>query len=178
MIPLLALVRKDLRLFFSDRRAVIVGLVVPIVCGSFFGYLFGGQRKTNTAKMPILVIDQDDSAISHSVIAQLSGNKNLDVKPSSEDNARHLVSKGKITAAVVIPKNVGTDAGRAMFSGTTKPQIGMLYDPSHAMEVGMIQGILTGAVMQGVSKEMFSGESGRQMMKQSLVELENNRNIP
>ena len=44
MIPFLALVRKDLRLFFQDRRAVIVGLVVPIVCGSFFGYLFGGQR--------------------------------------------------------------------------------------------------------------------------------------
>ena len=34
-----ALVRKDLRMFFSDRRAVIVGLLVPIICGSFFGYV-------------------------------------------------------------------------------------------------------------------------------------------
>jgi len=39
MIPFWALVRKDLRLFFNDRRAVVVGLLVPIVLASFFGYL-------------------------------------------------------------------------------------------------------------------------------------------
>ena len=43
MIPFLALVRKDLRLFFNDRKAVVVGLLVPIVLASFFGYLFGGR---------------------------------------------------------------------------------------------------------------------------------------
>jgi hypothetical protein len=43
MIPFLALVRKDLKLFFSDRKAVVIGLLVPIVCGTFLGYLFGGQ---------------------------------------------------------------------------------------------------------------------------------------
>ena len=30
MIPLLAMIRKDLQLFFSDRRSVIVSFVVPI----------------------------------------------------------------------------------------------------------------------------------------------------
>ena len=35
MIPFLALVRKDLKLFFNDRKAVIVGLLVPIVLASF-----------------------------------------------------------------------------------------------------------------------------------------------
>jgi ABC-2 type transport system permease protein len=38
MIPFLALVRKDLKLFFNDRRAVIVSMLVPIVLASFFGY--------------------------------------------------------------------------------------------------------------------------------------------
>jgi len=72
MIPFLALVRKDLRLFFSDRKAVLVGLLVPIVCGSFFGYLFGGQKgNTETSKVPVLIIDQDNSAISRAIAAQL-----------------------------------------------------------------------------------------------------------
>src|SRR5258708_689717 len=92
MIPFLALVRKVLRLFFNDRRAVVVGLLVPIVCGSFFGYLFGGQGgKTETSRMHVLVIDQDGSAISRGLIAQLSGDKNLDVKTSTPDEAREQV---------------------------------------------------------------------------------------
>jgi ABC-2 type transport system permease protein len=173
MIPLLALVRKDLRLFFSDRRAVIVGLLVPIVCGSFFGYLFGGQGgKAETSKMLVLVIDQDESAISRTLVAQLSGDKNLEVKTSTPGEAREQVRKGKVTAAILIPKDFGTDAGRVFFAGGKKPQIGILYDPSHGMEMGMIEGILTGAVMQAVSKEMFSGQSGREMVNQSLAEID------
>ena len=43
MIPLRALVRRDLRLFFVDRRAVLMSFLAPIVIASFFGYIFGGQ---------------------------------------------------------------------------------------------------------------------------------------
>ena len=170
MIPFWALVRKDLQLFFQDRRAVVVSLLVPIVCGSFFGYLFGGQGtgKTETSRVPVLFIDQDGSDISHELLARLSADKSLDVKPSTLDEARTAVRKGKATAAVVIPKDFGAEAGRAFFSRAKKPEIGVLYDPSHGMELGMVQGILSGAVMQAVSKEMFTGRSGREMVKGSL----------
>ena len=178
MISFGALVRKDLLLFFSDRRAVIVGLLVPIICGSFFGYLFGGQGgKTETSRMPALFVDQDNSAISRGLFAQLSSDKNLDVKPSTLDEARTAVRKGKATAAIVIPKDFGADAGRAFFAGAKKPEIGVLYDPSHGMEVAMVQGILSGAVMQVVSKEMFTGQSGREMMQQSLAQIDKNEQI-
>ena len=178
MISFGALVRKDLLLFFSDRRAVIVGLLVPIICGSFFGYLFGGQGgKTETSRMPVLVIDQDNSAISRGLFAQLSADKHLDVKPSTPDEARTAVRKGKATAAIVIPRDFGADAGRAFFAGAKKPEIGVLYDPSHGIEVGMVQGILSGAVMQAVSQEMFTGKSGREMLKQSLEQVENDDRI-
>ena len=61
MIPFLALVRKDLRLFFGDRRAVVVGLIVPIVLASFFGYLFGGQggQQTGAATLWIASVSCD-----------------------------------------------------------------------------------------------------------------------
>ena len=89
MIPFMALVRKDLRLFFNDRRAVIIAIVVPIILASFFGYLFGGQKgSTEMAKVPVLMIDQDGSDISRGLITQLAGDKNLDVKPSSLADAR------------------------------------------------------------------------------------------
>ena len=33
----------------------------------------------------------------------------------------------------------------------------------------MVAGILTGDVMQAVSKEMFAGQTGREMVKESLA---------
>src|SRR5437868_4164933 len=94
MIPFLALVRKDLKLFFNDRKAVVVGLLVPIVLASFFGYMFGGQSgNTETSKVPVLVIDQDGSEVSQGLIAQLGSDKNLDVKPSTLDAAREADRK-------------------------------------------------------------------------------------
>jgi ABC-2 type transport system permease protein len=179
MIPFLALVRKDLKLFFNDRKAVVVGLLVPIVCGSFFGYLFGGQRgNAETSKVSVLVIDQDASDISRGLIIQLAANKNLDVEPSALDPARESIRKGKVTAAIIIPKEFGKDAGNALFAGTGRPELGVLYDPSHNVELGMVSGILTGAVMQAVSKEMFTGSSGREMVNESLALVENNPRMP
>jgi ABC-2 type transport system permease protein len=179
MIPFLALVRKDLKLFFHDRKAVVVGLVAPIVLASFFGYLFGGQGgDAETSKVPVLVIDQDGSDISRGLITQLGSDKNLDVKPSALDAAREAVRKGKATAAIVIPKDFGRDAGHALFTGANKPELSVLYDPSHNVELGMVKGILSGAVMQAVSKEMFTGRSGRETVNETLAQVENNPQIP
>ena len=179
MIPFLALVRKDLKLFFDDRRAVIVSILVPIVLASFFGYLFGGQGgNAETSKVPVLVIDQDGSNTSRGLITQLGSDNNLDVKPSTLEAGREAVRKGKATAAIVIPKDFGRDAGHALFTGATKPELGVLYDPSHNVELGMVKGILSGAVMQAVSKEMFTGKSGREMVNESLAQVENNPQMP
>jgi ABC-2 type transport system permease protein len=179
MIPFLALVRKDLKLFFNNRRAVIVGLVVPILLASFFGYLFGGQGgNAETSKVSVLVIDQDGSDISRGLMVQLSGDKNLDVKASTLDAAREAVRKGKATAAIVIPKDFGKDAGHALFTGEKKPELSVLYDPSHHVELGMVKGILSGAVMQSVSKEMFNGRSGRETVDEALAQVENNLQLP
>jgi ABC-2 type transport system permease protein len=179
MIPFLALVRKDLKLFFNDRKAVVVGMLVPIVLASFFGYLFGGQKgDAETSKVPVLVIDQDGSDVSRGLITQLGSDKNLDVKPSTLDAAREAIRKGKATAAIVIPRDFGRDAGHALFTGAAKPEVGVLYDPSHNVELGMVKGILSGAVMQTVSKEMFTGRSGREMVNESLAQVDNNPQLP
>jgi ABC-2 type transport system permease protein len=87
------------------------------------------------------------------------------------------VRKGKARAAIVIPKDFGAEAGRAFFAGAKKPEIALLYDPSHSTEMNMVRGIMSGAVMQAVTKEMFSGQSGRELVKESLAQLEKNSEI-
>jgi hypothetical protein len=51
--------------------------------------LSGG--KTETSRVPVLLIDQDNSAISRGLSAQLTSDKNLDVTPSTFDEARTAV---------------------------------------------------------------------------------------
>ncbi|HEY1239495.1 MAG TPA: ABC transporter permease [Bryobacteraceae bacterium] len=173
-----ALVRKDIQLFLVDRRALLMSFAVPIVIGSFFGYVFGGQgNQADASRIPVMVVDQDRSPISREVVKLLSSEKSLEVKPASTEEARAAVRKGSATAAVVIPSKFGEDAGAAFFGPRPKPEIGVLYDPSHTAERAMIQGMLAGDVMQAVSKEMFSGATGRQMVKDSLAEIEHSRGL-
>jgi ABC-2 type transport system permease protein len=179
MIPFRALIRKDIRLFFVDRRALLMSFAVPIVIGSFFGYVMGGSGdRDNQSKIAVLTVDQDRSAISSEIVKRLSGEKALDVKPSTPVEAREAVRKGTATVAVIIPPNFGQDAGRAFFGPQVKPEIGVLFDPSHTAERAMVTGILSGDVMQAVSKEMFTGQTGRAIVKDSLADVEQSPGLP
>src|SRR2546425_6348506 len=80
VIPLWAMVRKDLQIFFSDRRAVIMSFAVPIAIASFFGSIFSGpSRNTEPAKISIIVVDQDQGTISKSITDGLQHDKNFKV---------------------------------------------------------------------------------------------------
>ncbi|MGB6943873.1 MAG: ABC transporter permease [Bryobacteraceae bacterium] len=179
MTPFRALIRKDLQLFFADRRALIMSFAIPIVIGSFFGYVLGGQgSQANQSKIAVLTVDRDQSAISSEIVKHLSEERALDVKPSTLDAARASVRKGSAIVAVVIPPSFGEDAGRAFFGPSAKPEIDLLFDPSHSAERAMVSGMLTGDVMQAVSKEMFAGQSGREMVKDSLARVEQSQDLP
>jgi ABC-2 type transport system permease protein len=52
-----------------------------------------------------------------------------------------------------------------------------MYDPSHNAELGMVRGILTGHVMQVVSREMFGGQTGRDLVKETLPRIEQSGSI-
>jgi ABC-2 type transport system permease protein len=175
-IPLLALVRKDPLLFFSDRRAVIVAFAVPIAIGSFIGSVTGGSgRNGEPPRVSVAIVDEDASTISQAVVSGAQGDRNLKVTLTTAGDARDRVRKGTTSVAVIIPKNFGDRAGRSFFSGASnegKPQLDLLYDPSRAVEVGMVRGILTEHVMQAVSRAMFNGDAGRRFVADTLGQLD------
>ncbi|HZT75969.1 MAG TPA: ABC transporter permease [Vicinamibacterales bacterium] len=168
-----AMVRKDLQLFFSDRRAVIMSFLVPIAIASFFGSIFSGPgNNTEPAKIDVAVIDHDATAISRGIVAGLQGDRNLRVATPGEDEARAAVKRGKTSVAVIIPGGFGDAAGRAFFGDGDKPQLDIVYDPSHSVEFAMVRGILTEYVMQAVSREMFGGAQGRQYVERMLPQIQ------
>jgi ABC-2 type transport system permease protein len=163
LTPFLALMRKDLRLFFSDRRAVLMSVVAPIVIASFFGYIFGGGAgNSDSSRISVLVSDQDGSSLSRETITRLQADAALDVKPAASDAARDAVRRGKAAAAIVIPKNFFADLVTAFLGGGKKPELEISYDPSRSIEVRMIQGMVAGAVMEASGKTIFRDGGFRQ----------------
>jgi ABC-2 type transport system permease protein len=171
--PFVAMVRKDLQLFFSDRRAVIMSFAVPILIASFFGSIFSGpSRDAEPAKIAVIVVDQDASPISSAIVDGVRTDRNLALTAADVEQARDSVRRGRTSVAVIIPKGFGDAAGRAFFSGRAKPELEVLFDPSHATEVAMVRGILTEHVMEAVSREMFGGARGRELVDETLRDLD------
>ena len=172
MTALIALVRKDLILFLGNRRALLLNLLMPIVLGAFFGYLFGGSGVSKNAKIEIAVVAQDSSETTRKIVAGLKADTALNVAEMPFTEAQEKVLKGKLSAAIVIPSGFGDAAGAALFGGREKPAIAVYYDPSQSAVLAMVKGMLTQHVMQNVSAEMFSGAGGQKIMDQSIAELE------
>ena len=174
MNAFLALVLKDLHIFFGDRRAVIMAFAAPILIGSFFGYVFGGgpQSAKQQNKLRVLVIDQDQGPSAKDLFVSLQKEPLLDAALSPLEAAQEAVRKGKAPVAIVLPPGFGNQAAQALFGAGPKPQITVMYDPSHQAEASMIRGILTGQVMRTVTKQAFSGVTGQQTAATALRSLD------
>jgi ABC-2 type transport system permease protein len=170
MTAFLALIRKDLILFVTDRRALLISLALPIAIAALFGSLTGGSGKGSAIEIALVM--QDSSEIGRKIADGLKADANLRITPLTLEQAGQAVRKGDQKVAIIIPDGFGTAAGAAFFGRQAKPEITLMYDPSQPAVLAMAKGMLTQQVMQVVSAEMFGGKSGREFTGQSLSQLE------
>jgi ABC-2 type transport system permease protein len=171
MTAFLALVRKDLILYVSDRRALLLHLLLPIVIAAFFGSVFGAGSAKHT-RIDVALVQQDTSDAGRRIGAGLAADPNLRVTPLDLAAAQHAVRSGKQAVAIVLPAGFAEAAGAVLFAPGAKPVIGLLYDPSQPAVLGMVKGMLTQQVMEVVSAEMFGGPMGRRLTARSLAQLD------
>ena len=157
MNAFIALVRKDLVLYFSNRRALLMSIAAPILIAAFFGSLFGNSG-SKPAHISVAVTDLDHSELSGRVVAAMRGDATFEVTESGEPEALAQVKAGKVAAAITVPAGFGKLAASAMFGGT-KPELVLHYDPSQAMALQVVRGLLAQHVMQTVSQSLMSASS-------------------
>ncbi|AMP14511.1 ABC transporter permease [Collimonas pratensis] len=174
MSALTALVRKDLILYLSNRRALLISLLMPIVLGAFFGYLFGGSGAVSNGKIDIALVQLDDSGTSQKIAAGLKADSALNVQELPLAAAQDKVRHGKLSVAVVLPAGFGAAAKNAFFGGHNKPEIPVYYDPSQQAVLAMVKGMLTQYVMQDVSAEMFDIKATDSYLNTSIDALQRN----
>ena len=167
MSALMALVRKDIAQFVSNRRALIMSLAAPIAIAAMVGYLFSPQSSKPT-RVPVAIADLDRSPLTREIVTALAADTTLKVQEMSPAEADAAVREGKVRATVQLPAGFGAAASRAMFGGATKPVVEIRHDPSQPMALALVQGLLSQQVMQAVSKQSFSG-AGMASMRRDML---------
>ncbi len=157
MNALLALVRAEIKLHFSNRRAVLMSIVAPILIAAFFGSLFGGTSKP--AGIAVGVVDLDHSPLSERVVAALQAESTLKTTVTDEASALAQVRAGTLRAVAILPAGLGQQAPGAMFGRGDKPEIALHYDPSQSSALAIVRGLLAQTLMQEVSRATFSANS-------------------
>jgi len=151
-----ALVRKDLVLYFSNRRALVMSILAPIVIAAFFGAVFGSGMDKPT-RIPIAFADRDASALSKAVGAAVKDDAAFEVREGDEAAVVALAREGKVRAAIVLPAGFGEQARRALVGGGDKPVVAVHYDPSQATAMTLVRGLLSQHVMKALGDSLGGG---------------------
>lgn len=149
----LAVARKDLRLFFRDRTAVALGLLLPILLATIFGSAMGamsGGGGGAPQRVDLAVQDLDRSESSAALVARLREVEAFDV--SAVEDARREVAGGDFPAAIVIPAGYGE-----RLAGGELPELQLLRDPSRSIAQQVIAGNLMPVLFQSVVADVGSG---------------------
>jgi ABC-2 type transport system permease protein len=175
--PLLALARADIVMYLSNRRALLVSLAAPILIAAFFGSILGGPQ-TKPTRIPIAVVDLDLSPVSKSIVSGMKGDSTFNIREIAEPEAINLVRTGKVRTAIVIPPGFGDAAARSMFRpNVAKPEIAVHYDPSQAMTLLLVKGLLAEQVMKAVSSAAFSPRTGLPLIASAREDVKQNQTI-
>lgn len=164
-----ALIRNDLRIFATDRRAMIIGVLVPILIAAFFGYVFGGNGNADAAKMLIALVDEDRSEVSRAIAADLRLEPMLTVQALDRSQAQRQVRAGKLQLAAILPAHFAANATAALYNDQERPHVEILVDPSQAMSARIVEGLLVRCVIREITRAAARGASGPNAPREFIV---------
>lgn len=133
---MIKLALKDLKLFFKDKRAMMLTFVLPITLITLFAFAFGGagrdKNKSKEYNLPVCDLDKTDA--SRNAIAKLDSVKTLHTVTVQLEAAQDAVKKGKEDCVLIFYKGFSD----SLTEGNPLP-VELQYDEAQEMQVGMLQ---------------------------------------
>jgi ABC-2 type transport system permease protein len=146
---MLKLFKKDLILFFHDKRSVIIAFLLPIILITLFAFAYGSTGAYNGRSQPVnlLVTDLDRSPGSKEILFRIDSLDDIRVIASDSTEARELVVKGKYVSALIIHKGFqdSLNTGNASL-------LELVYDRSREMEIGILRQDLISLLISSTSE--------------------------
>lgn len=158
--------RKDLRIYFRDRAAVLLGFGLPILLCTVFAGAMGaiGGGDDAVGRVELVVEDADRSEASRALVAELAKSKGLrlDVLGAAEasdapgadggeaeEGARSRVADGDAPAGL----RIGAGFGEALASGADLP-LALYRDPGKVIEQQILAGNLLPAFLEALGDDL------------------------
>ncbi|MBI1804872.1 MAG: ABC transporter permease [Ignavibacteriae bacterium] len=160
MKAVLALIRKEYRLFWSDKVAVSLTFLIPVGLIAIWGSIFG-NADAGAKNLRLAFLNQSTSLAAKKIERVLDTTKTFFlVRSNTDENGNEIpfdtasikdyVKKGRAAAALVIPVDAYTDTSFGM-------KLKFYYDPKNEMEMQIIQGVLTQTVMSQIPDVFMKG---------------------
>ena len=169
MTAIIALAIKDLRLLIRDKVGFSFTVFFPLLYAVFFGAIFSSPGVSATG-MRIVVVDEDGTEGSKKFIRDLDESPELDVDVADRQTATDQVRRGRRVGYVVLPAGFGKARGRVFGGEQIKIETGV--DPARKAEAGMLEGILTKYMYQGIQDAFANPDKMRVQINESLAEVQ------
>ena len=145
------IIKKDLKLFFSNKKAVLLTFLIPILLISLFAFAFGGigTKSSKFKAIDLLYVNNDSSEISNKIISKIDSLKEINLIESNIEEAESLLKKGKKVGFLLIENGFQKD----LDNGTYSPII-LKYDAAKQLESSILKSIVNGVIMENVSKSI------------------------
>lgn len=154
------LILKEYRLFWSDRVAVSLTFLIPILLIIIWGSIFGnlGSRSPN---LRLAFLNKSTSQAGKTIESVLDTSKTFRMVRSFKNDAgveipfdttsiQEYVKKGSVSAALVIPEDAYTDTSIGV-------KLKFYYDPRNEMEMQLVQGMLQKTIMEQIPSFFLDG---------------------
>ena len=149
---ILAILLKDLKLFFSDRKSVLLTFLLPILLISLFAFAFGGIGSSSEPRViNLLLTDIDDTTETKTLISSLEEIKGLKIITTTLEKATNAVRKGDYLGVLILKEGFE----KAVLNGEPVP-IELKYDSSRETEIGMLQAVLMEKLIQSIGEKSIS----------------------
>ncbi|HMD69700.1 MAG TPA: ABC transporter permease [Bryobacteraceae bacterium] len=173
------IVRTGFKALRRDRGAFLLSFILPIAFFSIFATIMGGMGSSGTARVSVLVVDEDRTAVSERLVRGLRREPSLAATTAPEAKkgqpappeytaatAEAAVKQGVAPAALIIPQGFGANPV-AFGPQTGRQPIRILHDSSDPVAAQVVAGLLQKVVMTslpdtmaGVGMKYFDQASG------------------
>lgn len=119
-MQILLMVKKQLKLLFRNRIAVLATISVPIIFTYLFSFSQGASNNQN-----LYISDLDNSVYSKQLISMIKSHKDITIIPSTEADLKKKIDDQDISLGFIIDKNFGKEL---LSTQTLKVKILQNYD--------------------------------------------------
>jgi drug efflux transport system permease protein len=147
--------KKELRQILRDRRSLVLILVMPIL----LTFLFGKALETGDLKqIPSVILNLDESPESNVIVTAFSGYDEVKIQGevTSLQQAQDLLARGKIKAAIIIPKGFM----QAVVAGE-EAQLHLLLDGTDKNSAPIVEGVAQRVIRRYNTQRAIKGLSAR-----------------